>query len=156
MGRPLVSPSFFGYSRSMLTFKYSYLVELRIFFATFRNKKWLDKEKYIYHLFWWPHRCARKKIIEQIRHEFKKYEPNLQEAGTVNVYLTHCGTYGSYDKPNIIYVYCHRQPYKIVETIVHEIVHLRTESEVLEHGLSHEEKERLVDERVQAVLKHRK
>jgi hypothetical protein len=68
------------------------------------------------------------------------------------VYLTYFGTYGSYKKPNKIYVYIDRPAEEIAKTIIHEIVHLKIEDEAVKKKLTHEAKEKIVEKIIAAMM----
>lgn len=139
--------------------KHSSIVDIKIFFQTLKNKKWLDKRGYYYYLF--ERKCFRKndfKMISQdIEEELLKYNCRMkdlvQPSEKYLIFLTKFGTFGSYELPNKIFVNVHRNISEIAETIVHEIVHLKFEDEVQKRNLSHEQKERMVDGVVEKILK---
>lgn len=55
-------------------------------------------------------------------------------------------TFGSYDLPNIIILNTRRDSIdEVVDTFIHELIHLQVEEEVVSKKLSHEEKEQLVE-----------
>lgn len=68
------------------------------------------------------------------------------------IYLSPFGTFGSYKVPTVVYVNIQRESQEIAKTILHEIIHLIVEDEVIELKLGHDEKEALVDRRYKELV----
>ncbi len=141
-----------------IVFKHSHLIDLKIISQTIQYRSWLNREGYHYYLFGTNviKKINYKKITSDVKKEFEKYKIKLEKKVTVSkyykIYLTKYGTYGSYDLPDKVYVNVFRTPKQIAETIVHEIVHLEFEDEVKRKKLTHDQKERLIDEKVAEIL----
>lgn len=139
--------------------KHSLLIDIRIFLQTLRNKKWLDKNGYFYYFLdaGMFKDFDHEKISQEVENELLRYDDNLNVFINANkkyqIFLTRFGTYGSYEMPNIVFVNVHRSPVEIAETIIHEIIHLEVEPEVLRKNMSHAEKEQMVDCMVEKVMK---
>lgn len=136
----------------MITISHSIVKDTKIIFQTLLRKKWLDKHGYIYFFFNKDKQTKRdyKKIINDLRtkvEESTEIKTLLDKQKTWQVYLTKFGTYGSYELPNKIILNTRRNSVnEIFETFIHELVHLQIEKESSKKSLSHETKEKLVEE----------
>lgn len=83
-------------------------------------------------------------MSEEIDLAFSK--SNLQGQAEYKVYFTIYGVGGSYDLPNVIIIRIKNQSLETVRVIVmHEIVHLAIEEDIIKHHIGQKEKERIVD-----------
>lgn len=137
----------------------SIIADIKILFLTLRKKNWLDKKGYNYFLFDKKvfSKVDYEKISQEIRYGLDKYSKALIDVIDTNkdykIYLTRFGTFGSYEAPDKVFVNVFQDLSQIVETVIHELVHLEFESEVVKKGMSHEEKEKLIDSIVDGILK---
>jgi hypothetical protein len=130
----------------MIVIKYSLLINLASLFETLKDKRWLDKNGYIYNLnFWNLFRNESKKV-----NEIKKILSRIEiKNKTYIVYLYKYSTYGSYKIPNKIYLNIYQPFDEIEETFYHELKHLQVEGFVQKNKLSHEQKEDLVNKMIE-------
>ncbi len=131
--------------------KHNILIDFKIFLRTLRLKKWLDENGYEYYLFEnITRRISYREIASEVEKEFNTYKNKLERKvhslKDYNIYLTKFGTYGGYDVPNKVYVNVFRNFKQMAQTIVHEMIHLEIEKEVLKRKLSHSQKEKLADD----------
>jgi hypothetical protein len=135
----------------MIKVKKSIFIEIKIFFQTLSHKKWLDDNEYIYFLCGSsnPRPLDVSKIIQYLNKQATtndKIKQLLKSGVKYTVYLIRFGTYGSYDLPGTIYLNLRRKtPDEILDTLIHELIHLKVEQYVIDNDLSHKEKEELVD-----------
>jgi hypothetical protein len=95
-----------------------------------------------------------KKISEKLHHLLVKTFPyiakkftdfNLRLRPAYVLFLTRYGTNGSYDTPNVIIVNFWKKSLKrILNILIHEMIHLTIEKSVIKHKLTHAQKERRV------------
>jgi len=137
----------------MIHFKENFFVNIKIFFETLFQVKWLEKESYIYTLLPRPFKSKKDKkdLVYSIQKNLNKYHGFINDREEYIVYLTSLGTYGSYQKPNKIYTYMNRPAEEIAETIIHEIAHLKIEDGVIKNKLTHDEKEKMVQKTVDSL-----
>jgi hypothetical protein len=137
----------------MLYFKTNFFVNLKIFLQTLFQKRWLDKEGYIYDLSFlaFKKNINKRELINSINNSLQKYNHLIQKSEYI-IYFTYFGTYGSYQKPNKIFIYLDRPAEDIAKTIIHEIVHLKIEDEAVKKHLTHEEKEKIVERIVASMM----
>ncbi len=134
----------------MINIKHNLLINMASYFRTLKNKKWLDSKGYIYTLNIFDFFKNDKKRIKVIKKML-----NGENTGTQSkyvIYLVKFDTYGNYQLPNKIYLNIYQPLNKIVKVLRHEIEHLKVEDRVTKDGLSHEEKEKMVD----MIEKHKK
>jgi len=137
----------------MLVFKYNLINDFLIIFKTIKDIKFLNKYRIFYNLLVSNKykKVDYQKLCSYIITEFEKY-PDIICGNKYTVYLSKFGAYGSYALPNKIYINIQRENKEIFSTVVHEIVHLQLEEHVIKNGLTHEEKEKLVDNKVLEYL----
>lgn len=89
-----------------------------------------------------------KKILSDFSKIFPEFETKIRDNfGNIpahfEVVLTSYGTGGSYSPPNKIILNITNTNH--IKTIVHEIIHLLIEKQIQKYGISHWQKERIVD-----------
>lgn len=138
----------------MITIKHNFFVDLKLFFDTLFKKRWLDENGYYYHLSIIDEyrKINFLNLSEEIKKELAKYNFINKLNEDYIVYLTKYGALGSFDEPNTVYANIQREPKKISLTIIHEIIHLMFEKELLFQNLSHEEKETAVEKKFKEVI----
>ena len=109
---------------------------------TKRAQKWLDENGYIYTLDFLNFFKDETRLINKIKNIFKDIKTLEQ---SVTIILSKFDTYGSYELPNIIYLNIYQPLDKILDVFNHELKHLRVEKEVQKKGLTHKEKEDLIN-----------
>jgi hypothetical protein len=117
-------------------------------------KRWLDKNRYYYRLsvpakYWKFNYVQLSKELSQIlgRYDFIKI---LNK--DYYIYLSPLGIYGNYKLPNTVHVNIQRDSEEIAKTIMHEIIHLMVELDVIKLKLSHDEKEILVESKYKELV----
>ena len=138
----------------MIIFKRDFFTDLKLFFTTLIKKRWLDKYGYYYYLSVLEEHKKKdlKKLIRAINNELKSYNFITNLKDDYLVFLSNYGTFGSFEKPNNVYVNIQRTSKEISLTIIHEIVHLILEAEPLFEHLDHEKKEQLVEKRFNELI----
>ena len=109
---------------------------------------WLWKNDYIYHLspFGLPHNLSLSEFVDKTLASLPSHIANISSEPKT-VFLVHFGTYGSYQYPNTIILSLHQRPERAAQTLIHELAHLMTEKEAKLKKLSHDEKEKLAQEK---------
>lgn len=139
-----------GYNDFSMKISHNFFADLEIFLQTLKCKKWLDENSYIYGLFNSIFKsCKYKSIAKQLNTKIELSDGFKKIAdGRIKyeIYLTKFGTYGSYKLPNKIYLNVLRNSIdETFHTLLHEMIHLKVEGEVIKKNLSHKEKEALVE-----------
>jgi len=84
------------------------------------------------------------KISEEIKISFSKSSISAQNEYII--YFTKYGTGGSYNLPNTVIINLNRRwEVGMLRTIIHEIIHLAIEKDILEYKIGQAQKERIVD-----------
>lgn len=78
--------------------------------------------------------------------ETRKYPTLEKDTNRYFVYLSKYGALGSYAMPNKVFINIQREPEDITKTIIHEIIHLQVENQVIANHLTQDEKEKMVDD----------
>ncbi len=140
----------------MLHIKHSLFVDLFQFIRTIVYKRWLDKNKYYYNLFFpfkfwfYDYKFLSKRLITVLNDY--KFIKSLDK--DYYIFLSPIGVYGGYDLPNKVYVNIQRQDREIAKTVIHEIIHLMYETEVIRLNLTQDEKEELVDNKYKEFVEN--
>lgn len=131
----------------MVVFKNNKLNDLFTIMNTIRQKHFLDKNRIYYNLsvLGGYKRLDYKNLIIGLNKRLEKYKDIFSDKEYI-VYLSKFGAFGSYKLPNKVYINIQRDRDEIVKTILHEVVHLQVEKEVMKKGLDHQQKEKLVDD----------
>jgi hypothetical protein len=83
-------------------------------------------------------------ISQEIKSSFSKSSLFTQDEYII--YFTKYGTCGSYNLPNTIIINLNRRwQVGMLRTIIHEIIHLAIEKDILEYKIGQAQKERIVD-----------
>jgi len=130
----------------MYTFRVGWWVNFKAFCQTIFQKLWLDNHGILYTLRKSEGSYNQSMLQSQILESLAKYPWFIDLNQEYIVELTPYGVYGRYRLPNHITVNIQRKPNEIALTILHEVVHLRLESEVQKKKLTHSQKERMVEE----------
>lgn len=134
----------------MITYKYSFWQDLKLFLHNRKNEKQLEENRVVFIYF------SLSKYLKLLVdfHRGKIDLPRLNLRENIVCYIVSSGTWGAYESPNKIFI-CPLEIDKLFcsmkELIVHEIVHLRLEKRL--RGESFEERERIVDEETDRILK---
>jgi hypothetical protein len=84
------------------------------------------------------------KILKEIKNSFSKSSILAQDEYII--YFTKYGTGGSYNLPNTVIINLNRRwEVGMLKTIIHEIIHLAIEKDILEYKIEQWQKERIVD-----------
>lgn len=84
------------------------------------------------------------KVFAELKSAFQKSGLAYQDEYTV--YLTKYGTGGSYNLPNIIVINTFSSTKeRVLQIIIHEMIHLAIEESIIKHKISQAQKERMVD-----------
>jgi hypothetical protein len=134
----------------MFIFKYNIFVDIRAIIRTIFTKKILDKYRYIYYLSTINKNRFKKinysDLTNRILMETRKYPTLEKDTNRYFVYLSKYGALGSYAMPNKVFINIQREPEDITKTIIHEIIHLQVENQVIANHLTQDEKEKMVDD----------
>ncbi|MDP1706518.1 MAG: hypothetical protein Q8L36_01735 [bacterium] len=129
----------------MIVYKYDLFQDIKVILHNRRQAVWL-KEK---NLVVFPFNIFRSlKIIFRWFLFRRPVRPVIDFHEDVFCYWVTAGTWGAYELPNKIFI-CPENltPEKLEDTIKHEIIHIFSEDEIRARGMSHEEKESLVNSR---------
>src|ERR1035437_9550334 len=131
----------------MLFIKHNLLLDIRQIIQVIYNKRWLDRNKYYYNLtvptkHWATNYTQLSVKLNLLLQDYEFIETLDKD---YFIYLSPFGVYGSYTPPNKVYVNIQREPEEIAKTIIHEIIHLTVESDVIKLKLTHDEKEALIE-----------
>lgn len=138
----------------MVILKHNLINDLLIIIKTLIKKQWLDKNRIFYYLTTlskYKNINYDQKIVN-LKFLLDKYR-SLFNDKDYKIYLSKYGPWGSYQVPNRVYINVQRNDLDIVMTIIHEIVHLKLEAEIIKRGLGYEAKEKLVQSVVDEQLK---
>lgn len=84
------------------------------------------------------------KILEEIKNSFSKSSILVQDEYII--YFTKYGTGGSYNLPNTVIINLNKRwNVGMLGTIIHEIIHLAIEKDILEYKIEQWQKERIID-----------
>lgn len=122
------------------------MINLSSFIDTLKDKRWLDKNKYIYDLNFWNFFKNESERVNKIKKVLGSIET---KDSTFIVYLHKFNTYGSYKLPSNVYLNIYQPLSEIKETFFHEQKHLEVENFVRKNKLSHEQKEDLVNKMIE-------
>jgi len=139
----------------MITLKHSFFIDIKIILITIFKKSWLDKNGFYYYLSTQKKykEINWEKLIKDINNELRNYEFLKELKGDYVVFLSKYGVFGSFYKPDIIYANIQRDSSKITLTILHEIIHLLLEKDPLFKKSNHETKEKIVENKLNEIIK---
>ena len=84
------------------------------------------------------------KILEEIKNSFSRSSILVQDEYII--YFTKYGTGGSYNLPNTVIINLNKRwNVGMLGTIIHEIIHLAIEKDILEYKIEQWQKERIID-----------
>ncbi len=138
----------------MLHIKHSIFADVYQFFQTIYYKRWLDKNRHYYDLLvpikFWRYNYAL--LAEEISTLLQGYKFINSLKSDYYIYLSPLGVYGNYRLPNVVHVNVQRESKEIAKTLIHEMIHLMVEADVIKLKLTHAEKESLVESKFKEMV----